>query len=193
MKNMVFLLPHRRILIISLMIISFSIPARAQDMLEELTKDDVEAFIIKTSAAASGEMQGSPSETIDYLRLHIRDDATFKSKMSYSMPGQEEEDNEMTLTKDDFIQGLETGAQKLKSYSSAIKIKKVKISDKGRKALAITETRDVVTMPVEEGDVMQDVPLEGVSTCEQTLALSDLGIIQMTGANCVTKIEFQSF
>lgn len=183
-----------RIFIFICALLSFSFTAMAQETLEKLTKKDVEQFILRTTAVSSGTLSSMDStQVLDYMRLHIRDDAQFKSAMSYSMPGQEEQDNELTLTKEDFIAGLEAGTQKLKSFNTDIKIKKIKLSGDKRSAKAITETRDEVTMPVEEGDIMENIPLEGISTCEQSLELNEIGILQMTGANCKTKIEFQPY
>jgi hypothetical protein len=74
-------------------------------------------------------------------------------------------------------------------YNNTIKIENILISDDGTKATVRTKSKETGTMKVSE---TQEIPIEGVSKCNQILVL-EKNTIKMFSAQCVTDVEFLDF
>ncbi len=167
--------------------------ARAQEI-TRLTEDNIRVFIEKTSTITSGRESDMTSAEIDlYLEDHIHPDARFKSTMRYNIPGFDIQQTTMSIDKGDFIEDVHKAGETVSGYESQIEITDIKISSDGTKATLKTRTMESGKMPVADHIEQQDVPIEGMSTCTQILALSKENIIQMVNATCVTDIHFQTF
>lgn len=168
-------------------------PAHAQAV-RKLTKDNIHEFIEKTSAITSGKEQEMTDEEIAiYLDEHLHPDSRFKSIMRYAVPGFEVQEKTMSVSKKEFIEGIQQAGGAMEGYQSQIEISDINISRDGRKATLKTRTLESGEMPVRDEIEQEEVPVEGISTCTQILMLSKNDIIQMYNASCVTEIVFQTF
>ncbi|MCK5285045.1 MAG: hypothetical protein KAJ86_05605 [Alphaproteobacteria bacterium] len=97
----------------------------------------------------------------------------------------------MSLNKKDFIKSIEDGSKAISDYENEIKIKTIKISKNGKRATVQTEGLETGIMPVSAYDITtQNIPIKGISKCNQIISLSKKGIIQMHSAQCITEITF---
>ncbi len=161
----------------------------------KLTEKNVTDFIQKTADLTSGKNVDMGSDEVSaYLEKHLDDDARFKSSMQFNVPGHPPQSNALALGKAEFIAQVQQGAQAVDGYENETEVKKVKISKDGTRATVETKGFESGTMMfADQSGAMQEVPIEGTSTCNQILKLSDEGVIQMYNANCVTKITFKEF
>jgi hypothetical protein len=160
---------------------------------ERLTEDNIRAFIEKTSLITTGKETGMSGEDIDaYLNAHIHPQARFKSTIRFTIPGFEPQETKLALNKEGFISNVRKVATSVQDFESRVGISNIMIAGNGRRATLQTRSMESVTMPVADQNGTEDVPMEGISICAQTLVLTD-DIIQMYGADCTTEIEFQAF
>lgn len=166
-------------------------PALAED---QLTEENIRAFVEKTTTITSGKDSGMSKEEVSaYLDAHLHDDARFKSTMRYAIPGFDVQEKTMSVDKMDFIEGIGEASSAMGNYESQIIISDIKISKDGKKATLKTKAHESGMMPVTDDIEQKDVPVEGLSSCTQILMLSDDYIIQMYNATCVTDIQFDTF
>lgn len=162
---------------------------------EKLTRNNIKEFIKETTALTSGQKKDvSNDEIAFYLENHLDPDARFKSVVTFAMPGFPAQERELSVNKEEFIEQTLSGEKALGDYKNKIRVGSIKIAKNGRRASVKTTGIETGTMaiPNAEGG-SEDVPVEGVSSCDQILKLSDSGNIQMYNANCKTTIEFEQF
>lgn len=162
--------------------------------MDKLSEDNIRAFIQKTSTITAGRESIMSQEEIDaYLNKHIDEQARFKSTMRYTIPGFEVQENAMSVSKKDFIESINKATETVSDYESLVEISDIKISKDGRKATVQTRTQESGVMPVTDNIELENVPMQGSSTCTQILTLNEKNVIQMFGASCVTDIAFDTF
>ena len=168
--------------------------AHASTNIRALNKNNVTKFIEKATDITSGEARGdmSSSEIKRYLNKHIEKKARFKSLLKYHIPGMPAQETSLSLNKVNFIKSVSEGADKIDDYQTLIEIKDIKIASGGKKAIVKTESTEYANMPVPTSTGVEDIPIEGLSTCTQILSLNK-GTIQMYSANCVTNIHFTEY
>ncbi|MCB1531832.1 MAG: hypothetical protein KDJ35_03080 [Alphaproteobacteria bacterium] len=163
-------------------------PARA-----ELTEEAIKDFIHKTTEISSGHVESmSPEDISAYLDTHLHKKARFKSAVQYNIPGFPTQETSMSLNKEEYIQGLEQGANALSDYDTDITIKSIKISKDGKRATVQTTGIERGSLPMANGTQTEFVPVEGSSSCNQILKWED-DVIQMYSAICSTVVTFQPF
>ena len=168
----------------------YSGTGHAQSKVDKLTKNNIENFVQTLTEMTSGNnLESSSSQIIQFLESHLHPKARFKSALVFNVPGHPAQENSMALDKEDFINSLADGAKAVQSYESSVEVKNIRISKDKKKATLKTESREQGMMNVEG----EQIPVEGNSSCDQIIMLSDDGIIQMYNANCKTVIEFQEF
>ncbi len=166
-------------------------PARAQ-AIESLSEENIRAFIEKTSLIATGKETGMSADEIDaYLAAHIHPQAKFKSKMRISIPGFDTQETKLALNKEGFITNIRKTAESVSDVESHVDISNIRIMGNGRRATLQTRSLESGTIPVADPTETQEVPMEGMSTCAQTLILTG-DVIQMYSADCTTDLEFQA-
>lgn len=172
----------------------FGASAAQAEGINKLTKENVQAFIEKTSVITGGRETQMTQEQIDaYLIEHINDKARFRSAIRYNIPGFDAQETSMSISKQEFIENIDKAAETVTDYQSDIKILEVKIARDGKNATVKTKTNESGMMPVADDETTEDVPMKGTSTCVQLITLSKKGVIQMYSAACATDIEFESF
>ncbi len=184
-----------RFLVLFCFSLVFALPAHAKkDKIEALTDGNIKSFIEETSYMTSGGSKNlSLSKVKTYLEKHLEDDARFKSTMKYNLPGMPPQEQAVSLSKEEFIESVEKGAEKIDDYETIVEIKDIKISSDEQKAFVKTESTELVTMPVpSQNGGMEYVPVEGLSSCTQILSLNK-GVIQMYSAQCATEINFMDY
>ncbi len=175
------------------LIISSFITGNAYAREKKLTENKVIDFIHETTKLSSGINSGETiKSTAKYLKKHIAKRARFISTMKYSVPGQPTQESTLSLTKEDFIRSVTEGQKSVSEYESEIEIVSVEISADSKKATAITKSFEKASVPVspDGGKTTQNIPIQGVSTCDQLITINKKGVIQMFGAKCITEIEF---
>ncbi len=174
---------------------SFPVTALADPGVDQLTEENVRAFIMKTAEITSGQNASMPDqEIIDYLNAHMDKGARFKSTMEYIIPGQPVEKTSMSLSKKDFIESIATAKHAVSGYETTVEIRSIQITGDGTKAAVKTISQDHGSMNIEvEGGSFESLPVQGSSSCNQIITLSDEGIIQMYSAQCSTKLEFVTY
>lgn len=167
-------------------------PAFAQDVVDSLTEDNVRSFIETTTAVMSGDRQMSEDELLEYLQNHLDERGIFKSLIRYNVPGFPSQETTMSLDRQQYIDNVTAGQKSLENYTTQVTVGAIRISQDGRKAVVQTSSHEQGTMPVEQEKGKQEmVPVEGSSTCTQTLVLGSENHIRMYSADCKTDITFQ--
>jgi hypothetical protein len=155
-----------------------------------LTKGSIKSFITESSKMTSMSNKMAPQEDIDaFLKKHLHKKSRFKSTMKYTIPGFPPQKNSMSLDKDEYIESIMQAPKAVTDYNNTIKIENILISDDGTKATVRTKSKETGTMKVSE---TQEIPIEGVSKCNQILVL-EKNTIKMFSAQCVTDVEFLDF
>ena len=168
--------------------------AWAEEKIKELSEDNVKAFIENTTDITTGNSQDlSSAKIVEYLDKHIEDQARFKSVMKYHMPDLPVQEATLSLKKDEFMQSVSEGAESVEGYENLIEINEIKIASNKKKAFVKTTSTEYATMdvPTETG-YTEEVPMEGISECTQSISLNR-GVIQMFSAQCVTDINFLEY
>lgn len=165
------------------------LPAHA---LDELTEENVTAFITETTEITAGRSDMSIEQVLEYLDRHIDKKGFFKSTMKFHMPEQPAQETTMSLDKKDFMKSIEAGSKTINDYETEIHIKSIKISKDGKKATVQTVGREQAMMPIEIDGQLAELPVDGISSCLQILMLN-AGVIQMYNANCTTEITMSGF
>lgn len=160
----------------------------------KLKDRDVRKFIEEMASMTSAGSPKSLPEIQTYLIDHVHDYAKFKSTITYNVPGHPPQETVMDLTKDQFIQSVEAGADAISGYESNIKIKSVQISGSGKSATVLTSSIEsgYMAVPGENGGT-ERVPIEGKSDCTQVLVIGSADAIQVYSADCATSIDIQRF
>lgn len=180
------------LLIIALFLCIAPPPARAQAV-ESLSEENIRAFIEQTSLITTGKETNMSAEEIDaYLITHIHPQAKFKSTMRITVPGFETQETKLSLNKDGFIANVHKTTESVSNVESQIEVSNIRIISKGHRATLQTRSIESGTIPVADQIETQEVPMEGMSTCAQTLILTD-NVIQMYSADCKTDLEFQAY
>lgn len=170
----------------------FPVNAEASRTYKKLTEQNIEAFIRKTTALSAGEQGDLSDHDVEkYFETHLDEDARFKSTIKYNIPGFPSQENALALNKESFIQNMKDARASLQNYETDVTVKNINISSDKKKATVSTESYETGVMPVptQDGSV-QEIPMEGMSRCNQIITLSTKGIIQMYSAICTTKINF---
>lgn len=172
-----------------------ALPASADGEAGRLTKQNVTAFIQKTTALMAGHADNMDTPAVHaYLEKHLHKDSRFKSTMRYLMPGFPTQEQTMTLDKEKFLENIEAGNNGIEDYDTDVEILRIKIAGNKKSATVTTRGHERAMMPVKDEDgKTEDVNLQGLSTCTQILMLSKKDVIQMYNATCVTDIEFAGF
>lgn len=171
-------------------LVVFALPAQAQNRVDSLTETNVADFIITTTHITTDNDGLDSSKIKDYLNRHIEDRARFKSTLKYHIPGMPVQKTVISLSKAEFMTSVNEGAEKIDGYETIVEIDEIKIDSGGKKAFVKTTNTEYAVMPVptETGDI-ENVPMEGISNCNQILSLNG-GIIQMFSASCTTNVMF---
>lgn len=155
-----------------------------------LTEGRIKQFIKKSSKMTSVSHKTSSEKEIKaFLDTHIHKKARFKSTMKYTIPGFPPQKNSMSLDKKKYISSIIDAPKAVSDYDHNVKIESIMISTDGTKATVRTKSKETGSMKVSE---TQEIPIEGVSKCNQILML-EKNIIQMFSAQCVTDVEFLDF
>lgn len=190
-------MPRQFFLILNILFFSalvgfFSVNARAQ-AIENLSEENIRAFIEKTSLITAGKETEMSADEIDtYLSAHIHPQAKFKSTMRFSIPGFEPQETKLALNKDGFIKNVHKTSTSVSDIESQLEVSNIRIMGNGRRATLQTRSLESGTIPVSDQIEVQDVPMAGISTCAQTLILTE-DVIQMYSADCKTDLEFQAY
>jgi hypothetical protein len=170
----------------------FCIPAEAfaqNHSASSLTESNIKSFIEQSTRMTSRSLDTSVDTVVAFFETHLHSDARFKSTLTFHIPENPSQEKSMTLDKNEFIENVRSGAQSLSDYKTDVRVSSVKISSDGRKATVQTKGTESGKMSVEG----HEVPVEGQSSCDQIIMLSDDDIIQMYNANCNTDITFKNF
>ena len=184
-------MPRLLLLIIGMFLIMP--PPACGQAIESLTEENIRAFVEKTSLITTGkETEMSDDETNAYLAAHIHPQAKFKSTMRITVPGFETQETKMALNKESFIANVYKTSTSVSDVESQLEVSNIRIMSKGRRATLQTRSLESGTIPVWDQIEVQDVPMAGMSTCMQTIILTD-NVIQMYSAECETDLEFQAY
>lgn len=166
--------------------------ALAQHETMRLTDAQITAFIEEMSEMSSGKnLDYSASDIAAFLEMHLHPEARFKSEMEYVVPGHPAQTKSMALNKAEFMDSVSAGAAALEGYENRVTIGSIKISKDKRKATVQTRGIENGSMQVaDESGMIQSVPVEGLSDCQQIIMLNDDDIMQIYNANCKTTINF---
>lgn len=180
-------------LLLSFFLFIFCVSAKntyAQSKINALNENNITFFIQDMTAMTSGgNLSNSQGSIVQFLDRHLHPKARFKSALQYNIPGFPTQENSVSLNKEQFIENIQTGSQTLENYETSTEVHDIKISKDSRKATLRTVGYERGTMSASG----QQFPVEGNSTCNQIIMLSENDIIQIYHANCKTTIRFQEF
>lgn len=91
--------------------------SHATDTFDTLTEENISAFIQTTTEMSTNARSGS-SETdlVMYFQEHIRDNANFRSNVTYNIPNYPAQQTDLSLTKDEYINSLMQGRDSIDDY-----------------------------------------------------------------------------
>jgi hypothetical protein len=181
---------------------SFAQSSHAQntqnDFVSALNENNIRAFLRDVTEISSGQRpEMLDDEIINYFDNHTADQAVFKSKMSYDIPGFPLTENEMKLDKQQYITMIANGRYVIQNHEVDIKIDNLKIGNGARSATFQSTITEKGRMPFpkdpEKPDDLQIIPIEGKSVCQQRVIVSYNNFIQTAKADCETLISFDPF
>ncbi len=170
-------------------IVAFSIAfVDSAQAAKRLTEDMVRGFIEETTTLTDIQNENFDPDTVKtYLERHLHKNARFKSTMSYSIPGHDKQENSISLDKEKYIASITDSPKAVGGYDREIEILDIRISKDGGNATVTTKSTESGYINV---SAEQQVPMEGVSTCNQIIVMSKKNVIQMYSAQCTTEVEF---
>ena len=157
---------------------------------EKLTKQSIEAFIEQTTKLTHADSGLSDEEAQDFLNQHLDDSGIYKSVITYDIPGFPPTPQELSLTKQDFIDNVITGRDSMEKYDSSVKVTKTEITKDGQYAIIMTKTSEKGITPVSPEEKL---PFDGVSLCKQHLKIGEEDRIILVSAECETQMSFEPF
>lgn len=173
---------------IGVLSIGLSLPSFAAD---RLTEDMIREFIQETTrVTASQEDSFDENEIRDYLERHLHEHARFKTTMRYTIPGHDEQKSSMSLKKEEYIDSILKSPTAVGGYDHEIEITDIRIAKDGGNATVTTESQESGEINITAD---QQVPMEGVSTCNQIIIMNSNNVIQMYSAQCITDVQFTGF
>lgn len=156
-----------------------------------LTDEMIRNFIQETTDITASQDNVFDSGYIrDYLERHLHKHSRFKSTVQYSIPGHDAQKNSLSLNKKDYIDSVLKASKTMGVYDHEIEIIDIRIAKDGGNATVTTKNIESGSLNVSAD---QQVPMEGVSTCNQIIIINKSNIIQLYSAQCTTKVEFTQF
>lgn len=160
--------------------------AFAGESVSELTARNIKSFIQETTELTH-QGNGLDEEGVrDYLDTHLYDRGSFRSLITYEVPGHQAQQQQMGLNKKKFIKNVIQGREALENYTSSVELMDHEIADDGQTAKIQTVGEESGLMPMQEG---QMAAFEGRSECTQHLKIEENTII-LISANCETVFTF---
>lgn len=167
---------------------SFTTTAQAEG---RLTDEIIRNFIQETTDITASQDHGFDSEYIrEYLERHLHKQSRFKSTVKYSIPGHDAQKNSLSLNKEDYIDSVLKAPKTLGEYDQEVEILNIRIAKDGGNATVTTKSKESGSLNVSAD---QQVPMEGISTCNQIIVMDKSNVIQMYSAQCTTEVEFTGF
>ncbi len=173
-------------------------PARAdvivhRDFIARLSENNIRAFLENVEQIVNGNKPGmTPAKMNDYFQDHMAENGTFATILHYDVSGTPAKDINVSLTKQQYIDGVMKGNSPIKDYNSTIDILNLNIAADGKSATLKTVTREQgKLMPGQQAGQAEQVvlPVTGESTCDETVILSASNLIQLQSANCTTSMK----
>lgn len=162
------------------------LPAMAQeDAMKTLTPVKVRELVDKMTEKTKPGGRLNDDQVVQYLQAHLSDQGSFRSTLTYRIPGYDDQVQEVSISKEQFIQNVLAGRRDIRKYDSDVKVKDITISRDKRSALFQIVTREKGEMPVEPKKYL---PFVGESICEQELRITG-DIPQIYTAACTSLIE----
>lgn len=161
-------------------------PALAnEDNMRSLSPVKIRSFIDKMTEKTMPGGRLDDKEVVQYLNAHLSSEGTFNSSLTFRIHGYDDQTQEVSVTKEQFIQNILAGRRDIRKYDSSVKVTEIVVAKDKRSAMIKTITREKGEMPVEKGKYL---PFEGSSTCSQEIRM--LGEVpQISGADCQSLIE----
>jgi len=158
----------------------------------QLTDSNIRDFVYDMTDMANNAHSSSGSEGQgDFFAMHLHPNAFFKSSIIYAIPGFPQQENEITLNKEQYIENLVNSGQMMRDFSAEVSIQNIRISKDKTRATIETTTNEHATMLIPAAGMTEYVPMNGTSKCSEILMLSDNDVIQIYSANCTTKMSFE--
>ncbi len=156
------------------------------------TDQSVRAFVNEMTHMISKSNQEFDDYALtDYFMNHIDDAGRFTTTVSYSLPNAEEEKKEtLDMDKIKYISQVIQARKAMNQRGLETVIEYVDVDDSGKKATVITTNteRGMMKMTQEDG-TYTEVPVTGISYCEQALTF-DGKRIKIASATCSTTVNF---
>ncbi|MCB9991931.1 MAG: hypothetical protein H6867_11295 [Rhodospirillales bacterium] len=168
------------------------------DFVTQLNESNISDFLAEVSAISTGQRPDMlDDDVVNYFTNHMAPKSKLKSQMRYEIPNFPTQENKMELDREQYISTIVKGRHMMEDYTSTVEIRDLKISGGGKQATftSIITERGKMPFPKDpkKPDVVDIIPIEGESICEQKLAVSFNNFIQMAGADCQTVIRFDPF
>lgn len=167
--------------------------APALQNIDALTADNVKAFLTQVDHLTGGDQTITAHDISAFMLKHIDESALFKSSAVYTLPDGEEKQDQIEMDKLAYIENTIKEQQSLTTKEIAMNIEYIHIDDNKKSAQVVTTVRKRGTLPLEDdfGDIVE-VPLIGLTYCEQSLQLNDEAVIQMTDTNCSARMSLDT-
>jgi hypothetical protein len=186
----------RTLAFLSASLLVLSVSARADTIIvhhntaTRLSESNVRTFREDIEDIATGKQSMTPEEMAAYFRDHVSDSASFSNAMHVELPSQPAKDTTQTLNKDQYIQSVVGSVGTTKDYVGSIDIKSIDISGDGKTAKLQTVTKEhgKLSAPGPDGQT-STVPVASEISCDEVLALSSTGNIQMQSAICQSSMK----
>ncbi len=176
----------RYILLPVLSFVFLSVPASAQETMRELSSLKIREFVASMTDKTRPGSRLTDEEVRTYLNTHLSDHGAYNIAVTYRMPGQPDQTQQMALDKAKFIENVLSSRSAMQDYTSSIKVDDINVTGDKKSATIKTETRERGLMPINKDTY---VPFKGQSNCTQDIRLNG-DTPQITSANCQSVIEF---
>ncbi len=188
----------KRHLTICLALTLTATPAHAdniRDFAQTLDESSVKAFVEELRAVSTGQdADAAQGDAAAYLKNHLADKGSFRSKTTYEMPGYPVQEVEMEFQKSEFIDNIANGNGLLQDYETSVAIEDLNISNGGRSATFKAKISEKGRIPWPDGRGGQEmVPIKGSSDCQEKVIVSLNNYMQLADADCATTISFAPF
>lgn len=157
-----------------------------------LTTASIEQFIEELSNVTAGKKEGMDSAGVtEFLMKHLASGGEFITQMTYIGETMEEREEDITMSKLDYISNVLQGLENIEEHESSLHIDHINISSDGQEALVVFSNYEEGRMPLpSQVSGMRKIAMSGTSYCEQKLGLTEKQVIQLLSENCITDISF---
>lgn len=157
-----------------------------------LSEDMIRQFLSNMSALSVGAQAAGDDEVAQHLYRHIAEDGTFKSAVTYDIPGYPSQDVNLSLSKMEYIAATVDNRARMQDFESTLEISDIRFTPtrNGATLKSLSKDKGKISVPDQQSGTQKILPVTGETHCTQKIGLDRDGTIQLREADCRTLIKF---